>query len=384
MPRIKINTFDVINSTPQANSAQSIVSGVASGITSTRWRTDGRILGRNGIDARLGSIQNQVAQIEKDICKIYQTAEGGATYYQATEEWILGLRRTFENVILQYEHTNRNENSSKFEVSKRAKIKENFIDTLTDEQVKKINNAINKNDIETVLKTLGITDLTNEGKKVVENSWNNFISSLRGNLKDEVRDEMLTNIFEASGATLNSFASFVNTATAIAKGPESASSFVVLNPNVADTTGVLAQYGSTLGKVATGCKIGLPILGGILDFASMRKEGTNLQDATVKAVAHVGIGIVGGEIGAKIGAGIGSLLAPGVGTVIGAAAGFVLGVVITTAGNAIFDAVYDNKDEIKEYYSNVKENVEEKIPPNILQIGNRGECAVGLALGCIW
>ena len=133
---------------------------------------------------------------------------------------------------------------------------------MTDEQVKKINNAINKNDIETVLKTLEIIDLTNEGKKVVENSWNNFISSLRGNFKDEVRDEMLTNIFEASGATLNSFAIFVNTATAIAKGPESASSFVVLNPNVADTTGVLAQYGSTLGKVATGCKIGLPILGG--------------------------------------------------------------------------------------------------------------------------
>ena len=153
---------------------------------------------------------------------------------------------------------------------------------MTDEQVKKINNAINKNDIETVLKTLEIIDLTNEGKKVVENSWNNFISSLRGNFKDEVRDEMLTNIFEASGATLNSFASFVNTATAIAKEPESASSFVVLNPNVADTTGVLAQYGSTLGKVATGCKIGLPILGGILVFASMRKEGTNLQDATVK------------------------------------------------------------------------------------------------------
>jgi len=74
----------------------------------------------------------------------------------------------------------------------------------------------------------------------------------------------------------------INNATAIAKEPESASSFVVLNPNVADTTGVLAQYGSTLGKVATGCKIGLPILGGILDFASMRKEGTNLQDATVK------------------------------------------------------------------------------------------------------
>ena len=78
-----------------------------------------------------------------------------------------------ENVILQYEHTNINENSSKFEVSKRTKIKENFIDTLTDEQVKKINNAINKNDIETVLKTLEIIDLTNEGKKVVENSWNN-------------------------------------------------------------------------------------------------------------------------------------------------------------------------------------------------------------------
>ena len=76
---------------------------------------------------------------------------------------------------------------------------------MTDEQVKKINNAINKNDIETVLKTLEIIDLTNEGKKVVENSWNNFISSLRGNFKDEVRDEMLTNIFEASGATLNSF-----------------------------------------------------------------------------------------------------------------------------------------------------------------------------------
>ncbi len=153
---------------------------------------------------------------------------------------------------------------------------------ITVDSVSTENNAINKNDIETVLKTLGIIDLTNEGKKVVENSWNNFISSLRGNLKDEVRDEMLTNIFEASGATLNSFASFVNTATAIAKEPESASSFVVLNPNVADTTGVLAQYGSTLGKVATGCKIGLPILGGILDFASMRKEGTNLQDAAVK------------------------------------------------------------------------------------------------------
>lgn len=109
MPRIKINTVDVINSTPQAHSAQSIVSGVASGITSTRWRTDGRILGRNGIDARLGSIQKQVVQIERDICKIYQTAEGGATYYQATERRIIGLVRLLSSINPTQENS-RNEN----------------------------------------------------------------------------------------------------------------------------------------------------------------------------------------------------------------------------------------------------------------------------------
>lgn len=94
MAKTKINPADVINSSSKASSAQSAVSGVVSGIYSTRWMIDSQILNRNGIGASLGTLQGQIAQLEQDIRKISQTVENGASQYQATENWVVNLGRT--------------------------------------------------------------------------------------------------------------------------------------------------------------------------------------------------------------------------------------------------------------------------------------------------
>lgn len=91
MAKIKINTTDIINSSTKASSVRAGVAAVSYGISSTRWKTDSQILGRNGIDGRLNGVQEQVEQIEKDILTIYQTVDNGAIKYQNTETWVVNL-----------------------------------------------------------------------------------------------------------------------------------------------------------------------------------------------------------------------------------------------------------------------------------------------------
>lgn len=98
MAKTKINPEDVINSSSKANSAQSIVSGVISGISSTRWMIDSQILNRNGIGTSLGNVQGQITQIEQNIGRISQTVENGVMQYQATENWVVNLGRTVGGV----------------------------------------------------------------------------------------------------------------------------------------------------------------------------------------------------------------------------------------------------------------------------------------------
>ena len=63
-------------------------------------------------------------------------------------------------------------------------------------------------------------------------------------------------------------------------------------------------------------KIGVPMVGGIIDFGTQIAQGEDVGDAAIKAGAHVAIGVAGGKAGAAIGAAVGSVV-PGAGTVVG-------------------------------------------------------------------
>lgn len=169
---------------------------------------------------------------------------------------------------------------------------------------------------------------------------NTLIDDFMGNLKSG----SVSKILESSGEIAAWFAGGVNKATSLFRS-SGENAFVILNPNVAQKTASWIKEGNA---VATGAKYGLPILGGVLDFASMIKKGEETEDAITKALVHTGIGIAGG----KIGMAIGTALFPGVGTIAGMVIGVAIGAVFTTVVNAGFDSIYDNWDSIT---SNVKQ-----------------------------
>lgn len=171
--------------------------------------------------------------------------------------------------------------------------------------------------------------------------------------KDNFWSSLRDSIIEGSGNTLARVGGLINVVTATARSANTTNGFVILNPNVVSTTSKMISVGS---KIATGAKIGLPIIGGIIDYAAMRTSGEDRSDAAAKATVHVGIGLAGGAAGAKIGLVVGSVV-PGPGNAIGAAVGFVAGVAITTVGSITFDYVYDNWDEITETAKDVGESI---------------------------
>lgn len=118
--------------------------------------------------------------------------------------------------------------------------------------------------------------------------------------------------------------------------------------------------------LATGAKYGLPVLGGVIDFVSMKSKGEETVDAITKAVVHTGIGI---GIGIGVGMAIGSVI-PFAGTAIGAVIGFGAGVALTTIGNMTFDYVYDNWDSITSDVKQVSDYVMNKANDLAEGIGN--------------
>ena len=95
-------------------------------------------------------------------------------------------------------------------------------------------------------------------------------------------------------------------------------------------------------------KVGLPIVGGIIDYVSMVKSGEGGADSFVKAGAHSAVGWYAGTtctaLGAVVGAGLGSVV-PGLGTAvggfIGAGVGLLAGSLASTVINGAVDIAYD-------------------------------------------
>lgn len=207
----------------------------------------------------------------------------------------------------------------------------------------------------------GLKDLPNNTKEnVVEkqtkddklNLWNEFWQTYRDNFVSNVRDAL----FESTGNTIVRVGGLINVATSVARSKPSTTGFVIVNPTVATKTSKMISFGS---KVATGAKYGLPVLGGIIDYATLRKSGKSVKESGIKAGGHLVIGVAGGAAGGKIGAAAGAAIGsiiPGAGTaiggIVGGVIGFAAGALITTVGNTAFDMVYDNWGTIKKKGSN--------------------------------
>ena len=140
------------------------------------------------------------------------------------------------------------------------------------------------------------------------------------------------------GKGMQWLAGTINTWTAIAK-TEGENAFYMLDSTVLAKTGVLSKVGS---KISTGAKIGLPILGAVIDYKTLKENGESTKDALIKTGVHAVIGRAGGKLGTIAGLAIAekitvAILAAGKGAV----AGVVIGLGITVLGNMFFDRCYD-------------------------------------------
>jgi hypothetical protein len=164
------------------------------------------------------------------------------------------------------------------------------------------------------------------------------------------------------------------------------------------------KIGYGLAKVSPGVakfgKIGLPIIGGVLDFAGQISKGEGAVHAGIKAAVHTGVGVATGwaatKAGSAIGAAIGSII-PGAGTAAGAAVGAVVGMVVgcvlTVAVNQnVIDTGYDRfvRQPVDRLTAHVGKTAQQ-ISEGIKQTGSRIAAGVrsifaprGRALGTIF
>lgn len=75
---------------------------------------------------------------------------------------------------------------------------------------------------------------------------------------------------------------------------EGENAFYMLDSTVLAKTGVLSKVGS---KISTGAKIGLPILGAVIDYKTLKENGESTKDALIKTGVHAVIGQAGGKLG---------------------------------------------------------------------------------------
>lgn len=216
----------------------------------------------------------------------------------------------------------------------------------------------------------------------------NFLSSEKGNMKvDKVnhqKGEYINTAYEVftNGAEKGvELGAGIYNATVVIKGPEGPNSFIMMDPKYADETLKWSKISSIIDSKA--CKIGIPIIGGIIDFIIMLLNGEGIGDAGFKSVAHIGIGGVceaaGKKIGGMIGTAIGSAF-PGVGNiiggVIGSVIGSIIGLVIGKILSDVFDRVYDNPEGVSDYIGSIWDGTKK-------WVGDIGNC-IGDAFVSNW
>ncbi len=214
---------------------------------------------------------------------------------------------------------------------------------VTDEEVKKLFEITE--DVQHVEVPEQLSEyLMTEGREIAEN----FMS--------ELKSSAVSTVLEASGTQVKNIAQLIMYYSAT-WGPEGSNSFIMVSTKAANRTRQAVSVGNAMTNVG---KIGVPLLGGVIDFGTQIAQGEDVGDAAIKTGAHIAIGVAGGKAGAAIGATVGSIV-PGAGTVVGAAVGFVAGVAITAVGNYLFDKIYDNREAIYEGAKNMVKSAGEAL-----------------------
>lgn len=381
MARTNIDVQGVLNSSWQVNAAKSTANGVRSDLDWMRGQISSAILNRNNLRERLRKVSVNISNVESRMNRIRITAENGAKRFYNTDRRVAVWKSSMtEEIAKKYVRGVGLGSLVSAEVVKQVvdkveleKFDNNKDVELTDSQKKAILKALKNNDKRAALAAIGISfssTMNSEEKNLANTLWNDLCEGFKKNIINEGKTGFVNEILESGGNWISQVvAGRININHAVAQGPATGNSFVILDPSVASKTATMTQ------GVATGLKIGIPIVGGIIDFAGMKMNGEETGDALVKATAHVGIGLAGGKAGAAIGAAIGSVI-PGAGTAVGGAIGFVAGVAITAVGNAVFDAVYDNREAIAETISDTWNAATEWVEETGKQVGEAVNKAV--------
>ncbi len=361
MAKLKFNSTGVSYAKRLATNAKNSSYSVREGIGTIQRNIQPDVAARNNIAARLNNVRTNVSQVENDILSIYQMVDNASLKYNNTEKQVINWGKVASQGK---KISNKSANSAAFSGS--TQKNKDKVNKVSGKKTSSSNGNNKKNDIAQREKknidviVEDIKSIMEKDAKLTKTLQKDFSDSFTEGVWGNSKDELISRAMETTGGFVQKFAGAVNISTAVKYGPTAQNSFVIVNPSVSSITLKMSNVG---GKIVTGAKVGLPIVGGIIDYVGMRKDGEEVGDAVFKSAVHVAVGLGGGKAGAAIGAAIGSVV-PGAGTLVGGAIGFVAGVAITTVGNAAFDAVYDNWGNIvetgKEIASDVVE-VTEKI-----------------------
>lgn len=317
MARTKIDVQGVINVNTQMDAARKTVNTIRNDLNWTREKISGSVLKRNNLNARLHNVSNNLLAIENRMNRIRNVVENGANSYKNTDGTVVAWRAELNGKI-----------------------------------AKKIVVGVGAGSLvpfETVKQATDKVELK-EQEAIGDMLWEDLNDGFKDNIWGNIGSDLANAALESGGIWASKVAArHINLSKALAHGPAGAQSFIILDSKVISKTAAMTK------NVSTGLKVGLPIIGGVIDFVGMKKGGAKTEDAFVKSTVHVGIGAVGGKAGAAVGAAIGSVI-PGAGTAVGGAIGFVAGVAVTTVGNVAFDAVYDNRDAIHSSVANAWKN----------------------------
>ena len=154
-----------------------------------------------------------------------------------------------------------------------------------------------------------------------------FAASYGDNFKSDLRNAVM----ESSGSFMSTMGGFLSYMGASGRSAGS-NAFVMVPRSISEKTLRLVRNGQIINS---GAKYGVPLIGAVLDYASLKESGQSTVDAGVKSIAHLGIGLAGGQIGAAVGTLVG-------GPILGTAIGFCAGTAVSTIANMSFDWVYDN------------------------------------------
>ena len=398
MARTKINTQSVSNASCKIRTAQSSTSCVASAVNNIRYRTDGKILGRNGIAWGFSNAQSNISQIATDIAKVYQYIESATSQYETTENNILREGRNMgllmqinssstvpsENRVT-YEHYFKDASGLTVEVedSERAKngwdYSENlfgWISTGTDS----LTSFLPDDSMLVAMRLFGdgitfssTTDATGKIRIVLNNAKGYTKAEMADKLNDIFSTRTWTGydakVFQRDGIALfkdgHDLAGYRNLnlsdemkslqlddaidnlklSNASKVGKTFGGSFVDELTDAVDyrSFSTLSKI-EKVGKVANTVGTGLTVVTNVFDnnYNAETGQWEFTGKSITSTVTDTAIDLGTGAAASAAGAAIGSLILPPVGTVVGAAAGLAIGLAINYDG---FDKDSDGKNE---------------------------------------